>query len=112
MYGTARTGSQRPHDPSPSDGGETAPDRAREAAGPLHVLLSGGAATVQEHLRAGLLREVHLAVVRVLPGSGERVLEGPGEAQDGWPAVEFASSRSVSHGRLRRAPADFDTMEA
>jgi dihydrofolate reductase len=95
-----------------TDGIEAALERARDAAGPLHVRLGGGAATVQEYLRAGLVDELHVVVVPVLLGSGERLFEGLGEALDGWACVEFAPSRSVSHVRLRREPADFDTMEA
>jgi hypothetical protein len=51
-------------------------------------------------------------VVPVLLRSGERLFEGLGDALDGWVTMDFTSSRSVSHVRLRRAPADFDTMEA
>ena len=95
-----------------TDGIEAALERAREAAGTGDVRVGGGAATVQQYLRAGLLDELHLVVVPVLLGSGERLFEGLGDALDGWACVEFAPSRSVSHVRLRRGPADFDTMEA
>jgi dihydrofolate reductase len=95
-----------------TDGIEAALDRAREAAGPLHVRLGGGAATVQQYLRAGLLDEMHLVVVPILLGAGERLFEGVGDALVDWTCVEFAPSRSVSHVRLRRGPAVFDTMEA
>jgi hypothetical protein len=54
--------------------------------------------------------ELHV-VVPVLLGSGERLFEDLGDALDGWTCVEFAPSRSVFHVRLRRGPADFDTME-
>jgi dihydrofolate reductase len=95
-----------------TDGIEAALERAREAAGGQHVRVGGGASTVQQYLRAGLLDELHLVVVPVLLGSGERLFEGLGDALDGWACVEFAPSRSVTHVRLRRGRADFDTMEA
>jgi dihydrofolate reductase len=95
-----------------TDGIEAALERAREAAGSRDVRLGGGAATVQQYLRAGLVDELHLAVVPVLLGGGERLFEGLGRAMAGWRCVEFAPSRSVAHVRLRRAAADFDTMGA
>ena len=95
-----------------TDGIEAALDRAREAAGGQHVRLGGGVATVQQYLRAGLLDELHLAVVPILLGSGERLFEGLGNAVDDWTCVEFAPSTTVSHVRLRRERGDFDTMGA
>jgi dihydrofolate reductase len=74
--------------------------------------LGGGASTVRQYLRAGLLAELHVVVVPVLLGGGERLFEDLGDALDGWASVEFSPSRSASHVRLRRGPADFDTMEA
>ena len=64
--------------------------------------LGGGVATVREHLRAGLLDEMHLAVVPVLLGSGERLFGDLGSALDGWVCVEFVASPAVAHVRLRR----------
>jgi dihydrofolate reductase len=95
-----------------TDGIEAALERARDAAGGLHVRLGGGVSTVQQYLRAGLLDELHVVVVPVLLGGGERLFEGLGTALDGWACVEFVPSRSVTHVRLRRGAADFDTMEA
>jgi dihydrofolate reductase len=95
-----------------TDGIEVALERARETAGGGIVRLGGGVSTVQQYLRAGLLDELHLAVVPVLLGGGERLFEGLGSAMDGWECVEFTPSRSVTHVRLRRAAPDFDTMGA
>lgn len=95
-----------------TDGIEAALDRARDAAGRRHVRLGGGASTVRQYLRAGLLDELHVVVVPVLLGDGERLFDDLGDALDGWRQVEFAPSRSVVHVRLRRDAADFDTMGA
>jgi dihydrofolate reductase len=95
-----------------TDGIEAALDGARAAAGGRDVRLGGGAATVQQYLRAGLLDELHLAVVPVLLGGGERLFEALGGALGDWSSVEFAPSAAVAHVRLRRRPADFDTMGA
>lgn len=37
------------------------------------VRLGGGVATIQQYLRAGLIDELHLAIVPVLLGAGERL---------------------------------------
>jgi dihydrofolate reductase len=101
-----------PRDPVPMAGGttfhfvtdgiEAALDRARAAADGADVRLGGGAETVREYLRAGLLDEVHVAVVPVLLGGGERLFEGLGTSLDDWRCVEFAPSAAVTHFRLRR----------
>jgi dihydrofolate reductase len=85
-----------------TDGIEAALDRARAAAAGGHVRLGGGAATVREYLRAGLVDDLHLVVVPVLLHDGERLFEDLGSALDGWTCVEFTPSRSVTHVRLRR----------
>jgi dihydrofolate reductase len=94
-----------------TDGPAAALQRARAAAGGADVRLGGGAATVQQYLRAGLVDELGLAVVPVLLGSGERLFQDLGNALDEWDCVEFAPSTSVTHVRLRRrASPAFDTM--
>jgi len=85
-----------------TDGIEAALDRARAAAAGGHVRLGGGAATVRQYLRAGLVDDLHLVLVPILLGGGERLFEDLGSALDGWTCVEFAPSRSVTHVRLRR----------
>jgi dihydrofolate reductase len=95
-----------------SDGIEAALERTRVAADGQDVRLGGGASTVQEYLRAGPLDELHLAVVPVLLGSGERLFEDLGTAVEGWTCVEFAPSAAVTHVRLRRGSAAFDTGSA
>ncbi|WP_109528068.1 MULTISPECIES: dihydrofolate reductase family protein [Nocardia] len=57
---------------------------AFEAARGKDVRLGGGAETIRQFLRAGLLDEIHLAVVPILLGSGERLYDGLGL----WPGYE------------------------
>jgi dihydrofolate reductase len=85
-----------------TDGIEAALERARTAAGGRHVRLGGGASTVRQYLRAGLLDELHVAVVPVLLGSGERLFGDLGDALGDWTCVEFTPSVAVAHVRLRR----------
>ena len=99
-------------DPVPMAGGttfhfvtggiEAALERARTAAGGQDVRLGGGASTVRQYLTAGLLDELHVVVVPVLLGAGERLFGDLGAALDGWECVEFTPSASVTHVRLRR----------
>jgi len=64
------------------------------------VRLGGGASTVRQYVAAGLVDELHVVVVPLLLGAGERLFEGSG--WDGWRCVEFAPSSTVTHVRLRR----------
>ncbi|MGY1630222.1 dihydrofolate reductase family protein [Geodermatophilus sp. SYSU D01186] len=84
-----------------TEGIEAVLERARDAAGGGHVRLGGGASTVRQYLRAGLLDELHVVVVPVLLGAGERLFGDLGPALDGWTCVEYAPSPVVAHVRLR-----------
>jgi dihydrofolate reductase len=85
-----------------TEGIEAALDRATAAADGRDVRLGGGVATVHEYMRAGLLDELHVAVVPVLLGGGERLFEGLHEVVGQWDRVEFVPSATVTHVRLRR----------
>ncbi|MDG4786129.1 dihydrofolate reductase family protein [Micromonospora sp. WMMD1102] len=56
-----------------TDGIEAALDRARAAAGDRDVAIAGGAATVNQYLRAGLVDELRTHVAPVVLGAGERL---------------------------------------
>lgn len=84
-----------------TDGIETARERAVDAAGGQDVRVGGGAQTVREYLRAGLLDEVHVAVVPILLGSGERLLAD--DLTAGYACAEHVASPNVTHVVLRRA---------
>jgi dihydrofolate reductase len=84
------------------EGIEAALARAVDAAGGKDVRLGGGATTVQQYLRAGLIDELHLAIVPVLLGGGERLFEHLGDGPQGYECVELVSSPAVAHVRLAR----------
>ncbi|WP_374398691.1 dihydrofolate reductase family protein [Niveibacterium sp.] len=77
-------------------------DRAREAAGERDVRIGGGANTIQQYLRAGLIDEMHLAIAPVLLGSGERLLEGVDLRAGGFKCVQHVASEKATHVVLRR----------
>ncbi len=85
------------------DGVEAALDRAFDAAGGKDVRLGGGASTVQQYLRAGLVDDMHLVIVPILLGAGERLFDHLDGGPRGYDCVEHVSSPAVTHIRLSRA---------
>ena len=88
-----------------TDGIEAALERAFEAADGRDVRLGGGVATIQQYLRAGLVDEMHLAIVPILLGDGERLWDHLEGNSDGYECVELVSSPSVVHARFVRSRA-------
>jgi dihydrofolate reductase len=85
-----------------TDGISAALDRAFDAADGNDVRIGGGPATIQQYLRAGLVDEMHVAIVPVLLGRGERLFDNLDGAAAGYECVELVSSPSVVHVRLAR----------
>jgi dihydrofolate reductase len=88
-----------------TDGIEAARQRAFDAAGGADVRLGGGASTVQQYLRAGLVDELHVAIVPILLGRGERLFDNLGDSgyADRYECVELVSSAAVAHVRFARS---------
>ncbi len=82
-----------------TDGIEAAMERAKSAAGDRTVSIAGGASTVQQYLRAGLIDELRLHIAPVILGSGERLLDGVGDLK--LEQLEVTSSALVTHIRYR-----------
>jgi len=53
-------------------------------------------------LRAGLIDELHVAVVPVLLGAGERLFAGLGDAVANYDVAEFVTSPAVAHVVLKK----------
>ena len=83
-----------------TEGIEAALEQAFAAARGKDVRLAGGAATVRQYLKAGLIDELHLVQVPLLLGQGERIFEDLGGVEDRYECVEFTPSRLVSHLRV------------
>ncbi len=77
-------------------------DQARRAAKGLDVRVGGGANTIQQYLRAGLVDELHIAISPVLLGKGEGLLEGVDLRALGYECVQFVPSEKATHVVLRR----------
>jgi len=88
-----------------TEGINTALERAVDAAHGGDVRLGGGVSTIQQYLRAGLIDEMHLAMVPILLGSGERLFDHLDGGSAGYTCVELVSSPAVVHIRLARSPA-------
>lgn len=82
-----------------NDGIESALKHARAAAGEKNVAIAGGADTVQQYLRAGLLDELYLHIAPVILGSGERLLDNIGDTR--LEIIKAINSPKVTHIHYR-----------
>ncbi|MBS0405991.1 MAG: dihydrofolate reductase [Proteobacteria bacterium] len=76
--------------------------KAREAAGAKDVRIGGGADTIRQYLREGLVDELHIAISPVLLGCGEPLFSGLDLRALGYECVEFVASEKAAHVVLRR----------
>jgi dihydrofolate reductase len=86
-----------------TDGIKAALQRAFDAAGGRDVRLGGGASTIQQYLRAGLLDLLHVAIAPILLGAGERLFDHLGAVPVGYTCTDLTSSAAVAHVTLARA---------
>jgi dihydrofolate reductase len=86
-----------------TDGIEIALERARESAGDQDVLIAGGASTIRQYLRAGLIDTMHLAFAPILLGDGERIFARPGDGANGYECVGFVPSDAAIHVRFAKS---------
>ena len=85
-----------------TDGIESALHQASAAAAGQDVRIGGGAETVQQYLRAGLVDELHVVVVPILLSAGARLFEHLAGSPVDYRCVEFTSSTAVAHLRFAR----------
>jgi dihydrofolate reductase len=80
-----------------TDGIESALRRAQEAAGGKDIRIGGGAATIRQYLRAGLIDEMHVAIAPVLLGRGESLFEGIDMKALGYRCTEHVPTTKATH---------------
>jgi dihydrofolate reductase len=80
-----------------TEGIESAIAQAKEAAGSSHVNIGGGAATIQQALKAGLLDELQVNQVPVVLGGGSRLLDGVGPGDATFELAGVVDSPTVTH---------------
>jgi dihydrofolate reductase len=82
-----------------TEGIESALTRARAAAGGRNAAIAGGAATINQYLRAGLIDEIRTHIAPVALGAGERLFDRvPGRDM---PILAARSASLVTHVTYR-----------
>ena len=76
--------------------------RAKAAANEKDVRIGGGAATVWQYLKAGLIDEMHIPVSPVLLGSGEPLFAGLDLQALGYECAEYIPSSKAAHMFIKR----------
>jgi dihydrofolate reductase len=84
-----------------TDGIESALAQATAAAGGEDVSLGGGASVAQQYLAAGLLDDIEISLVPVLLHRGERLFDGPGDADVQLEQVRAVEAPGVTHLKYR-----------
>jgi dihydrofolate reductase len=85
-----------------TDGVESALDRAREAASGADVHVGGGAATLRAFLARQLIDDLHVAVVPITLGVGEKLVEAAGIWPEGYKCVSEVTGEGATHYELLR----------
>jgi len=79
--------------------------KARKAANGKDIRIGGGADTIQQYLREGLIDELHIAITPTILGRGERLFEGVDLCCAGYECVRFETSEKATHVVLQRKEA-------
>ncbi|TLP62049.1 dihydrofolate reductase family protein [Microbispora triticiradicis] len=81
---------------------EEALRQAREAAGGLDVRIGGGPSTVRQFLAADLVDHMHVAVVPIVLGRGERLWDGLEELEKRFRVESVSTPSGVTHVTFTR----------
>jgi dihydrofolate reductase len=80
-----------------TDGIEAALERARAAAGEKDIRIGGGAETIRQYLKAGVIDEMHLAVSPIFLGTGEHLMAGIDLPALGYTCTKWVASAKAAH---------------
>ena len=86
-----------------TDGIESALEQAKAAAGGKNVNIAGGADTVQQFIRAGLLDELEIHLAPLLFGEGIRLFDTMGPEHIELENMRVVAFPRVTHLRFRVA---------
>jgi dihydrofolate reductase len=75
---------------------------AREAAGGLDVRIGGGPSTIRQFLAADLIDYMHVVIVPIVLGRGERLWDGLEEIDQRFDVESVSSPTGVTHLTLSR----------
>jgi len=85
-----------------TDGIHAALEQAQAAAAGRDVRIGGGAATIRQYLRAGLIDELSLAIRPVLLGAGEHLWNGIDLRAAGYQCTQSIAGERATHVVLRK----------
>jgi dihydrofolate reductase len=80
-----------------TNGIESALEQAKRAANGKHVTIAGGARIAQQLLAAGVVDEMHIHLVPIFLGGGERLFDRVGDNLHGLKLVRVVSTLKVIH---------------
>jgi dihydrofolate reductase len=84
-----------------TNGIESALEQAKAAAGDKYAEIAGGANTIQQSIRAGLLDELQIHLAPVVLGDGVRLFEQMGPEDVELEGTRVIDSPRVTHLRFR-----------
>jgi dihydrofolate reductase len=76
--------------------------QARQAAGGRDIRIGGGPSTIREFLAAGLIDHLHIVVVPIVLGRGERLWDGLEALEDRFQVEAVSSPSGVTHVTFSR----------
>jgi len=76
--------------------------KAQDAAGGLDVRIGGGTATIRQFLAADLIDHLHVAIVPIVLGRGERLWDGFEDLEQRFDVESVSSPSGVTHLTFNR----------